>query len=211
MKPIICIILFLISFSGVAQIFSDAQQYQIDSLNDVIANPNSHDTSLAGSYVALSEIFYISNIDTVKLLCEKSKLIAETSLLKNNSEIVKKSLLKSLAVALNNIGYIYKDKGEIKEALDYYSRSLKIDSEIENKQGIANSLNSIGEIYHSQGQIKEALDYFSRSLKIKEEIGDKKGLATVLNNIGFIYSNKEQLKEKRKQRHDKSEKKSEKR
>jgi serine phosphatase RsbU (regulator of sigma subunit)/Tfp pilus assembly protein PilF len=143
--------------------------------------------------VDLSEIFYISNIDTVKSLCEKAKLIAETALLKNNSEKVKKSLLKTLAVALNNIGYVYKDKGEIKEALDYHSRSLKIDGEIGNKEGIANSLNSIGEIHHSQGQLKEALDYFKRSLKTKEEIGDKKGVATVLNNIGFIYKDQGQL------------------
>ena len=113
MKPIIYIILFLISFNGVSQIFSDAQLYQIDSLNAVINNPKSHDTSLAGSYVTLSEILYISSIDTLKYLCEKAKIIAETSLLNDNPEKIQKSLRESLARALNNIGYINysKEKG----------------------------------------------------------------------------------------------------
>jgi len=193
-KPISYILLCLISFQGFSQ-FSDEQQHQIDSLNTIIASPNSHDTSLAGSYVALSEILYISNIDTLKSLCEKTSLIAEKSLLKNNSEIVKKSLKTSLSGALNNIGYVYRNQGKIKEALAYHGRSLKIREEIGGKSGIANSLNNIGVIYSDQGQVKEALAYFSRSLKIREEIGDKKGIATCLNNIGFQHKSQGQLKE----------------
>jgi hypothetical protein len=63
MKNIICVLLLLISFNGVTQ-FSEDQQHQIDSLNDILANPNSLDTSLASTYIALSEIMYVSNIDT---------------------------------------------------------------------------------------------------------------------------------------------------
>jgi len=193
MKPIIYISLFLISFNGVSQIFSDAQLYQIDSLNAVINNPNSHDTSLAESYLVLSEILYISNIDTLKYLCEKSELIAEKSLLKNNSDKVQKSLRESLARALNNIGYINYSKGKIIEALDYFSHSLKIQEELGNKSGIANSFNNIGVIYYDQGQLNEAIDYYSRSLKIYEEIGNKEGAASSLNNIGAMHIVQEQL------------------
>ena len=195
MKPISYIILFLISFNGVSQIFSDEQLYQIDSLTAVINNPTSHDTSLAGSYVTLSEILYISSIDTLKYLCEKAKIIAETSLLNDNPEKVQKSLRESLALSLNNIGYVYNNKGKVKEALDYYSRSLKTYEKTGNKSGIALALNNIGYLYKNKGQIKEALDYFSRSLKIREEIGNKEGIALALNNIGFLYQNKGQIKE----------------
>jgi len=195
MKPISYIILFLISFNGVSQIFSDEQLFQIDSLTAVINNPNSHDTSLAGSYVTLSEILYISSIDTLKYLCEKAKIIAETSLLNDNPAKVQKSLRESLALSLNNIGFVYNNNGQVKEALDYYSRSLKTYEKTGNKAGIALALNNIGYLYKNKGQIKEALDYFSRSLKIREEIGDKEGIALSLNNIGFLYQNKGQIKE----------------
>ena len=195
MKPIIYISLFLISFSGVSQIFSTEQQYQIDSLNTVINNPKSHDTSLVESYLVLSEILYISNIDTLKYLCEKSKLIAEKSLLKNNSEEVQKSLMKSLARALNNIGYINYSKGKIKAALNYFISSLKLQEELGNKSGIGQSLNNIGVIYFDLDQINEAIDYYERSLKIHEEIGDKDGIASSLNNLGAMYDAQGQPKE----------------
>ncbi|MFB0924210.1 MAG: hypothetical protein QMB65_02825, partial [Vicingaceae bacterium] len=73
MKNLISIILLLIATQGLAQNFSAEEQHQIDSLNKVIANPNSPDTSLAGSYVALSEILYVSSLDTIIPLCEKAK------------------------------------------------------------------------------------------------------------------------------------------
>jgi len=195
MKPIIYISLFFISFNGVSQIFSDAQLYQIDSLNAVINNPNSHDTSLAESYLVLSEILYISNIDTLKYLCEKSELIAEKSLLKNNSDKVQKSLKESLARALNNIGYINYSKGKIKAALNYFISSLKLQEELGNKSGIGQSLNNIGVIYFDLDQINEAIDYYQRSLKIHEEIGDKDGIASSLNNLGAMYNVQGQPKE----------------
>ena len=196
MKPMIYITLFLISFSGVSQSFSDAQQYQIDSLNTVIDNPNSHDTSLAGSYLALSEILYVSNIDTLKSLSEKSKLIAEKSLLKNNSKIVKRRLKKSLAAAHNNIGYIYNAQGQAKASLAYFSRSLKISEEIGDKKEIASSLSNLIRTLNGQGQAIEVMDYLSLSLKTREEgILSKSDIAISLNNIGAIYNAQGQTKE----------------
>jgi tetratricopeptide (TPR) repeat protein/serine phosphatase RsbU (regulator of sigma subunit) len=182
------IILFLISFNGVAQNFNADEQHQIDSLNQVIANPNSPDTSLAGAYVALSEILYVSNIDTIFPLCEKAKIIGEKGLANDHSEKTKKSLQSSLAGALNNIGYVIQQKGDIPKALEYYHQSLKIQEEIGDKKGIANSLNNIGMIYKGQGNTPKALEYLHKSLKIREEIGDKRGIAESLNNIGYVYN-----------------------
>ncbi len=105
-----------------------------------------------------------------------------------------KKYLLSLAEALNNIGYIYNDQGDITKALEYYHKSLIIleetrlpDGQVGSKSGIATSLNNIGYIYEHQGDIPKALEYYHNSLKIREEIGDKKGIAESLNNIGYIY------------------------
>jgi tetratricopeptide (TPR) repeat protein len=107
----------------------------------------------------------------------------------------KKGLLSKKAVALNNIGYIYQQQGQVKEALDYYGQSLTIQQEINDKPGMATIFNNIGTIYRSRGQVKEALDYYNRSLKICEEINDKRGVAGLLNNMGSIYKDQEQIKE----------------
>ena len=142
------------------------------------------------AYVELSNMLYMSNPDTVIVLCRKAKEITELNLSKGVSDtIVKKKYQSSLAEALNNIGAIYDDQGKIHAAADFYKQSLEIYDEIGHKLGMATSLNNIGYIYMHLGDIEAALDYYHKSLKIKEELGNKKGLAISLNNIGYIYRN----------------------
>ena len=178
---------------GFSQKFTSEEQYYIDSLNTIIANKYSHDTSLAAAYVGLSEMLAISNYDTVIPLCLKAKNITEKNLALNNSKAVKTSLLKSLSAALNNIGFIYEHQGKINKALEYYLKSLKADEEIGNKEGIAMSLNNIALIYYYQNDIDKAMEYHQKSLAIRTAIGDKNGIAMSLNNIGYIYDNQNEI------------------
>ncbi len=179
----IALFIFLLTFTVHAQ-----DQRAIDSLTTIIREAK-HDTSLAAAYVELSNILYISNLDTVIPLCTKAIEIAERNLASGPPPSLEKKYLSSLADALNNIGYIYHGKGDIPKGLEYFHKSLKIEEEIGDKKGIAVSLNNIGYIYMNQGDIPKALEYFHRSLKIQEEIGDKKGIAISSNNIGLIYEN----------------------
>ena len=186
-KRSIYIFLFLISLNGVAQTFNKKQQHQLDSLNTIINTSTSPDTSLADAYVSLSEILYVTNIDTIEPLCESAKAIIDEGLSKSPSKLIEGKLLKALGSSLNNIGYSYTVHGDIPEALKYYRKGLKIREEIKDKKGIANSLNNIGIIYKRMGDLPEALKYYHKSLKIKKEIDDKSGVGTSLNNIGGIY------------------------
>lgn len=101
---------------------------------------------------------------------------------------LKKSYLRHLANALNNLGYFSTIQGNIPKALDYYHQSLKIMQEIGDDQGISYSYNNIGSLYKNQGDIQTALDYYSKSLTIQERVGDKKGIAYSLINIGLVYN-----------------------
>jgi tetratricopeptide (TPR) repeat protein len=186
MKIILTILLIVTGVNCFAQ-FSPEEKRQIDSLTAVINNKASHDTSQAGAYVDLSDIFYVTNLDTTIYLCSKAQEIAEKALSKNPTVLVTQSLRKTLAGALNNIGLIHRDQGSISLALDYFYKSLKISEEIGDKSGIATLFNNIGLIHSFQGDIPLALDYYHKSLKIKEDIKDKKGMAYSYNNIGGIH------------------------
>ncbi len=98
---------------------------------------------------------------------------------------------KGIAEALNNIGYVYTNRGDNVKALEMHNQSLKLAQEINDKEGIAITLNNIAYIYHNIGNIPQSIKYNERSLKIREEIGDEKGLAYSLNNIGNIYLDQE--------------------
>ncbi len=91
------------------------------------------------------------------------------------------------AQALNNIGYVYDDLGDISRAFDYYNEGLKIREQIGDRHGIAESLNNMAHVVENQGDIPRGLEYYFRGLKIQEEINDKKGKSTSLNNIAYIY------------------------
>lgn len=186
MKRLLQVLLLLI-ITGVARqsvAQTSDQQSQLDEINAIINNANSHDTLLAAAYLRLATTLYLSNLDTMIPLCLKTQEVVEKALESQPSEKVKQSLLKSLAEAFANIGYVYGKKGDIEKQIKYYHKGLEIYEVIGNKEGIANSLNSIGNKYYNQGDFTKAMDYWTRSLKIREEIGDKEGMASSYTSLG---------------------------
>ncbi len=100
---------------------------------------------------------------------------------------LQKFYLNYYAGALNNMGVLSNDIGDINKALDYYKKSLKIQEEIDDPGGIATALNNIAFVYDEQGNIPAALDFYHRSLSFLEKTNDNRGIANSLNNIGLVY------------------------
>ena len=217
------IALFLISFQGLSQ-FSYEEQHQIDSLNEIIANPKSTDTTIVLTYFEIINYHYLSDPDSAIAICKKAEMISERldypkgkaesyawmgylvqgkGNISLSLEYSNKSLKifeeignkEAVGTALSNIGFIYKEQGILKEALDYYGRSVKIKEEVGHKIGLAQAFENIGDIKQKQGKINEALDYHKRSLKINKERDNKKGIASSMNRIGMIYYDQGRINE----------------
>ncbi len=189
MKKLLYILFFvLLGFShGFAQ--------NIDSLKLALKNAK-HDTTrikLRNDIGEAGLIYRISYWDSLandsKKLLEKNEM--STARTKNKEKVF---YLKYLSSSLNNLGVMYDNLGDIKKALDYYHKSLKIYEELKDKQGVAVTLNNIGFLYGNQGDLPKSLDYFQRSLKLNEEIKDENGIAQCLNNIGTTYHDTRQTK-----------------
>ena len=145
----------------------------VDSLKLALKNAK-HDTVRCNILATLAET---ASDEEWPAFNEQLKVLAEKNIAGNAQP--KNFYLKHLAAAFNNIGYLAQVKGDIPKALEYWSKSLKIQQEIGDKSGVAVSLNNIGVIYKDQGDIPKALEYYSKSLKIHEEIGDKSGTSGV--------------------------------
>lgn len=122
-----------------------------------------------------------------------------------------------VAVVLNNLGILYWTRSEdtlnlqarqafLDHALEYYSRALKIDEELKNKNGMAIRLGNIATIYKGLSEItndpawrdslrQRALDYYSHALSVNKERERKNYVATWLGNIGSIYAVQGKYKE----------------
>jgi tetratricopeptide (TPR) repeat protein len=102
----------------------------------------------------------------------------------------KVSYKREIAYSLKNIGYIYSEDNNIKQALDYYTKSLKVYQEIKDKEGIATSFFNIGKIYNNQGDRKRALHYRDESVKIQAEVKQQQKTANALNKQAYDFYKK---------------------
>ncbi len=159
------------------------QKATVDSLKTELSKYSQNDTAYINILSQIGQktpIYRITYWDTIVKLSEK--LISGTP-----TKAEQYALNKSLAGALNNIGFIKYNQGEVPEAMDILHKSLEIKEEIGNKEGAAYSLNNLGYLYNYQGDISKALQCYERSLKYLEDTDNKMGTATCLNNMGAIY------------------------
>jgi len=185
MKIILTALLFF-TFSSIQAQLTPKQQNQIDSLKTVISTTRS-DTTKISALKAWDDIIYISEPDLDLNLNKQIIEICENNLKKNLSAIEIETFNYGVMHAFTNIGLIYKDKSNFKQALEYLHKSLKIAQELKINKEIALTYNNIGSCHQSQGDLTKAMEYFIKCLKINEGIGDKESLSLAYTNIGMIY------------------------
>jgi tetratricopeptide (TPR) repeat protein len=173
-RLILSLFIALVSAGGAKQ--SLAQTPAIDSLKTLLAKEKIDTTrvnlmnGISWNYINLGE--YISAMKHA----EKAKALAQKIKFKNG-----------LAGSLLNIGVIHDYQGNMPEALENYSASLKIYKQTGNKTGIARCFNNIGIIFTDQGDYLNALAFYDSSMKIKIELDDRKGIGSIYNQIGTVF------------------------
>ncbi len=96
-----------------------------------------------------------------------------------------------LAKFLFELGWIYYDTGDAREAIKYYEQALSIDKEVygERHPNIATRLNNLGSAWKDLGEAKKAIEYFEQALSIDKEVYGEKHphVAATLNNLGLAW------------------------
>lgn len=175
LKKILIFLFVSVSLSG---------QNNTDSLKLAFKNAK-HDTTRC--YILEALIEAENNDDLWQKYSWGLLKLTEKALALEQSKELKIIYIQYKAFALNNIGEIENQRGNIDKAMEYYKAGLKLQEEINDDEGIAASLNSIGFLYNDLGDIPKALECYHTSLRIGEKIGDKGITSTLLNNIGLIY------------------------
>ncbi len=98
---------------------------------------------------------------------------------------------EQLAALSNNLALIYKDLGDLKQALKFTEKSLKINEKIlpADHPSLATSYNNLALIYKDLGDLEQALKFAEKDAGISEKIlpVDHPSLATSYNNLALIY------------------------
>lgn len=104
---------------------------------------------------------------------------------------------------LNRKGYILKDIGKMRWALEFFSKDLKVMEELvalepgraDFRRDLSVSFNNVGQIYNDLGEGQKALEFFEKSLKVMEELVSlepsrtdfRRDLSVSFSNVGEIY------------------------
>lgn len=90
-----------------------------------------------------------------------------------------------------NLGNVFLDKGNYREALDYFIKAAKIyEGPFEDSHGLSKALSNIANIETILGNDDEALDYTQRAMKLSEEIGNDLSVAYCHRLMGRILRKK---------------------
>jgi len=86
-----------------------------------------------------------------------------------------------------NLGTYYFNKGELNQAIRYYSEAAESCIRTENKNGEAVIYNYIGNIYGEQNEQDRAIEYYNKSLALRKEIGNEISCLYVYPNLMTSY------------------------
>ncbi len=100
-----------------------------------------------------------------------------------------------LARVLNNFGNIYRDTGDLAEALSYFEKALAINESIGDDVAQSVNLSSIAYLHYDLNDYDNALEFALRCIPIFEKANDEHRLMSLYHILGNIYFKQEQYLE----------------
>ncbi len=158
-----------------------AQQNEIDSLENIVKT----------TPVDTARVWHLNKLVTALRERDNNKALKYAQEARNLA--ITLDYQRGLALALENLGWIYYRKGEYSESLELSIEALSISESFGDKSAIARCLNSIAAINMEQKQHGLAIQNFKHAYEISKEINDGTSMARSMNNIAFCYLGMKQL------------------
>ena len=97
--------------------------------------------------------------------------------------------MRGLKNLYNNLGTVYRRKGEKEKALNEYKKSLEISTGFDDDQTMFATHINIGNIYFDSGDIDEALFSYFKAIPLARPETNKSLLALLNSNMGIVFDN----------------------
>ncbi len=98
------------------------------------------------------------------------------------------------ANAFSQLGGVYFDASDMKEALDVWSQELLLRRASGDRSGEARALANIGQVHNILGEKQKALDSFNQALELNRNVGNRVEETRALLNIAWVYYSLLELK-----------------
>jgi serine phosphatase RsbU (regulator of sigma subunit)/tetratricopeptide (TPR) repeat protein len=157
------------------------------------------DYTNATKYYAKAIELYRKKNNTTGISKTLSKLAALNKITNNYEEALKYSEEKFVlhkskgeklesAFAANNVGFLYRQKGDNTKSVEYFNQALELfkQASAESKQKSPVIYNNIGVTYTNLGDYRKAANYYNEVLKMNEE---NKNYPEVANSYNYLAAN----------------------
>ncbi len=92
-----------------------------------------------------------------------------------------------LAHVHNNLGRLYFESGNLRQAFSNFTKAQRIFEAIENTEGLAYVYRSLSGLYESQRDYANALQMAKRAADLRTRLGDVRGVIAALSQLGKIH------------------------
>lgn len=96
-------------------------------------------------------------------------------------------VLKGVALAVNNIGMVQLEKGQVAQAERIFRKALRIDQTLGYKKGIARELGNLGKVKFEQKMFDSALVYYQNAIQIERELNHVLGTLETMVDIAKVH------------------------
>lgn len=91
------------------------------------------------------------------------------------------------ATALERIGRVERDRGNLKGSEDYLLQAMRLFEVVVDRSGVAGVSHDLATVYWLRGDFDGALQLYSKAEKIYGDLKDDRGLSAILHGIGVIH------------------------
>lgn len=99
----------------------------------------------------------------------------------------KQELSTGVTLCLKELGSIYYEMGDLKNAVEYSEKVIERNKITNNKLGIANSLSTLAKIYFNAENYKKSKVFLIQAQELKDSLNDNTEIASILRYLGKIY------------------------
>lgn len=127
--------------------------------------------------LSITFIQITTGADDIKQQIEQyKKLEAESEHTGNKNELSKYT---------TKLGYLYWQIGALSDAVNYFEKSVSINSDLGNKNALRILYNNLGLVYSEKEEYQEAIGYFEKSLKLNLSAKETEAIASDYLNISL--------------------------
>ncbi len=133
----------------------------------------------------LCQIEHLNRSDSGKVL----------SFLGNYDKFIAEGDKKEASRMLDEIATVYWNHNDTRAAIRYFEKSLQLNAQIENENGMAMINNNLGMLYNDVEDYPSALSHFKITLKTRRAKNEPTGIISALVNLSVVCNNLKQYAE----------------